>query len=185
VLLQHWRFVEVVIGCEMMRTSVFRDSLYVFVIVAANIDVEKHHVTVDILLADQIFKILLNRYQRLGQTAARHFVPGIEREVIDRYTSIAQSVRYFGTEQPAVGADINPETLFRSVISHLVCEVGSKEWFTSHQSQHAAAVVVQPVDCASRGVFGHSFYFVVIGSAVPAVQVALVIEEEVSGYRMK
>ena len=46
-------------------------------------------------------------------------------------------------------------------------------------------MVMKPVDGAARDVFRHPFDLVIEGPAIPAVEVALVLEEEIGGNGMK
>jgi hypothetical protein len=66
-----------------------------------------------------------------------------------------------------------------------VCHLGAEQWLAAHQSEHAAAVVVQPIDRAPRDIFRHSFYLAVERPAIPTVDIAFVLEEEICRYRMK
>jgi hypothetical protein len=46
-------------------------------------------------------------------------------------------------------------------------------------------MVVQPVDRTPRDVLGHALDLVVIGPAIPAIEVALVFDKQVSGDGVK
>jgi hypothetical protein len=64
-------------------------------------------------------------------------------------------------------------------------EIGPQQRFSAHERQHAAAMVIQPVDGTARDVFRHAFDFVVEGPTVPAVEVALVFDKEIGRDGMK
>ena len=54
-----------------------------------------------------------------------------------------------------------------------------------HEREHAAAVVVEPVNGPPRHIFRHALYLVVVGPAVPAIEIAFVFEEQVGGDGME
>src|SRR6202007_1233482 len=104
--------------------------------------------------------VLLHGNDGLGQTG--FFVQGIEREVEDSDTGIAEPVCYLGAQQASVGRDIDPESLLRGVVDDLVHEVGAQQGLSAHQRQDAAAIIVQKVDGTTGHVFGHPLHFVVV-----------------------
>ncbi len=64
-------------------------------------------------------------------------------------------------------------------------EFWPQERLTPHQRQHTAPIVVQPVDGATGYIFSHALDFVVIGPAVPAIEVALVFDKQIGGDRVE
>ncbi len=56
-------------------------------------------------------------------------------------------------------------------------EFRPQERLTAHQRKDPAPIVVQPVDGAPGHVFCHAFDFVVVGPAVPAVEIAFVLDK--------
>jgi hypothetical protein len=55
VLFEHGSFVDVVVGSDAMVVGVFSQLSDILDIVTANIDVEKHQVAIDVLLAQDVF----------------------------------------------------------------------------------------------------------------------------------
>jgi hypothetical protein len=66
-----------------------------------------------------------------------------------------------------------------------VSDIGTEKWLAAHQRQHPAAVIVEPINGTLGHVLGHAFDFVVEGPAIPAIEIALVVEEKVGGDGMK
>ena len=79
VLLDHGRFVDVVIGGDAILVREFGDLAHVFEIVAADIQIEENHVAVDVLLAQQVLEILPRGLDGLGQAGLQ--IPGVQREI--------------------------------------------------------------------------------------------------------
>jgi hypothetical protein len=107
------------------------------------------------------------------------FIPRIKRKVKDRNSGVAQTVGNFGTQQAPVGADINPEAFFRRIIYDLVRDLWTQQRLAAHQSEHAATAIMQPIDGALGNVLRHTLHCVVEGPAIPAVEIALVIQKEI------
>jgi len=166
-----------------MFARVLGQKTDVFEVIAAYIHVKEHHVAVRVLLSHQIPEVLAGRDEGLRQ--ARLLVPRIQSKVENRCSRVGQPVRDFGPQQAAVSSDIYPETSLGGIIDNFVHHLGAQQWFATHESQHAAAVVMQPIDRTARHVFRHAFNLVVERPAVPAVDVAFVLDEQVSSYRMK
>jgi len=60
-------------------------------------------------------------------------------------------------------------------------EVGTQQGLGTHQSQDAAPVTVEPVDRPSRHILRHTLDLIIEGPAIPAIEITLVLEKEVSG----
>ena len=103
ILLQHGSFIDVVVGGHAVSARVLGELAYVFQVVAADVDIEKHHVAVDVLLAQHMLEVFLRRHQGLGQ--ARLEVPGIHGKIKYRHPGIAQPVRHLRPQQSSVGAE--------------------------------------------------------------------------------
>jgi len=128
-----------------------------------------------VLLAQDMLQILPSRDQRFRK--ARLQVPGIQREVECRNASVSQAISKVGLEQASVGRDVNPEALLGRVVDNLVHEVRPEKRLASHQCQHPAAMVVEPVDGTPRDILGHALDGIVVRPAVPAIEIALVLDE--------
>jgi len=125
---------------------------------------------------------------RTGTTAfrqARLFVPGVNGEVEDRDARVSQAIGNVRAKQTSIRPNVDPESFFRRVVHHLVGELRTQQRFASHQRQHSATVIVEPVNRATCHVLSHPFYFVVEGPAVPAVEIAFVLDEQISNDGMK
>ena len=129
-----------------MRVRVFGQLLDVFMIVAADVDVEKHHVAVDVLLADEIFKVFLAGNECLRQAGL--FVPRIEREVEDGSAGIAEAIGDLGTQQAPVGSDIDPEALLGRIVDNFVRDLRTQQGLAAHEREHAATMIMEPIDRA-------------------------------------
>ena len=57
--------------------------------------------------------------------------------------------------------------------------------FAAHERQHTTPVVMEPVNGALGDILGHALHLVIEGPAVPAIEIALVIDEEISGDGME
>ncbi len=90
VLFEHRCFVDVVVGGNAVVVSVFGELSDVLQVVAADIDVEKHQVAIDVLLPQDVFQILLRGNKCFGQAGLQ--IPRVQSEVDDSYASIAQAV---------------------------------------------------------------------------------------------
>jgi len=130
-----------------------------------------------------VFKVLLYWHHGLGQ--ARLLVPRIHGKIEDVDASISQSVGDFGPEKASVRANINPKALFGCVIHHFVRKLRSQQRLASHESDHSATMIVEPVDRAPGNVLGHAFHFVAVRPAVPAIEIALVLQEQIRSYGME
>jgi hypothetical protein len=102
---------------------------------------------------------------------------GVETPTGRRDAGVTEAVGNIGAKQAAVGPDVNPESLFRRVEHHFVRELRTQQRFASHQREYPAAVIVEPVDGTPRNILGHAFHSVVVGSAIPAVEIALVLDK--------
>src|SRR5215469_11576817 len=94
VLLEHWSFVNVIVSRNAMLACVLGQLTNILSIVATDIHVEEHHVTVHILLSQQMFEMLAYRHNRLWQT--RLFIPGIDCEIKHCNACISQTVGNLG-----------------------------------------------------------------------------------------
>lgn len=166
-----------------MIARVFRELANVIRVVAADIHIEKDDVAIHILLAQDVLQIFLCRNKSFGQAGFE--VPGIERKVENGNARVAEAIRYLWPQRAAIRGDINPETLFRRIINDLVHKIRPQKRFSTHQCKHAASVVVQPVNGTPGHVFRNAFDFIVIGPALPAVEIAFVCDKQVRGDRMK
>src|SRR5690349_11923669 len=183
VLLKHRRFVDVIVGRDTMIARVFGKPAYIVGVIATNVDVEKHHVAVDILFSQQMFEMLADRHDRLGQT--RLLVPCIDGKIEDRGSRISETVSDIGPEQTRIGSDVNPEPLLCCVVDNLVRKLRAQQRFSTHERKHPAAVVVEPIDRPPRDIFRHALHFVIKGPAVPAIKIALVFDKKISSDGMK
>jgi len=183
VLLEHRRFVDVIVRRQAIGVGIFGQQADVFQIVATDVDVKKHHVTVHILLAHHVFEVSLRRNERLGQ--ARLLIPRIQCKVDYCDSRIAEPIRNFRAKQPAIRSNVDPETFLGRVVNNFVRYVRTQQRFTAHQSQNATSMIVQPVDRPFGNIFGHAFHFVVESPAIPAIQIALVIEKQIRRDGMK
>ena len=98
-------------------------------------------------------------------------------EIEHRYSGIPQAVRNVGAQQTPIGGDINPEALLGRVVDNFVDKFRPQQRLTTHQRQHPAAVVVQPINRTAGYILGHALNLVVIGPAVPAIEIALVLNK--------
>jgi len=60
-----------------------------------------------------------------------------------------------------------------------VRELQAQERLSAHESKNAATMIVEPVDRAPRHVFGHALDLVVKGPAIPAIEIAFVLDEQI------
>ena len=104
ILFEHRRLVDVVVGGETVRVGIFCELPSVIMIVAADVDVEEHHVAIHVLFADEIFKVLLTWHEGLRQTG--FFVPCVQRKIEDGRAGVAEAICNFGTQQSAIGANV-------------------------------------------------------------------------------
>src|SRR5215468_4546978 len=130
-----------------------------------------------------MLQVLAHGYDGFWQ--ARFLVPGIDGEVKDRRASVSQTVSHFGTQQPAISSDVDPESFFGCVIHHLVSELRAQQWLSPHQREYAAAVIVEPINGPPGHVLGHALDLVVVSPAVPAVEIAFVLDKQVGGDGME
>ena len=164
-----------VVGGHAVVVGVVCDLAHVPGIIAADVDIEEDHVPVDVLLPHEIVELLARG--RDGFRQARLLLPSVQREVDYADARISQTVGNIGAEQTPVGADVNPKPFFRCVIDDLVRKVGPQQRFATHQRQHPASVVVQPVNRPAGDVFAHALDLVVVGPAIPAIEIAFVLDE--------
>ena len=66
VLFEHWSFVDVVVGGNAVVVRVFGQFSDIFHVVAANVDVEKHEVAIDVLFSQDVFQVLVRGNKCLG-----------------------------------------------------------------------------------------------------------------------
>lgn len=135
-----------------MIVRVLSQLTNVFPVVSADVDIEEDRISIDILLAENILQVILRGYKSLGKAGLE--VPRVHREVEGGDSRIAETVGEVRTKQTAIGRDIYPETAFGGIVDHLVDEIRPEQRLAAHESQHAAAVIMQPVDGAPRHVFG-------------------------------
>ena len=76
-------------------------------IVSADIDVEEDHVAVNVLFADQVFKILLCGDKSLRQAATGDFVPSIKGKVVNGDTGVTKTVGDLWAQETAIGANVD------------------------------------------------------------------------------
>src|SRR5208282_1725705 len=117
-LLQQRRFADVIVGCDAVVTGQLGQLPDVFQIIAANVDIEENRVSVLVLLAHQVIKILADGNHRLGQSGLD--VPGIDGQVDGGHAGVRQTVDQIRLHQPSVGGDINPEAFFGGVVDDLL-----------------------------------------------------------------
>jgi hypothetical protein len=82
ILLQHGSLIDVVVGGHVTVVRILCQHPDIFEIVAADVDVEKDYILVDIVFAQDVFQVLAGRYERLGKARLR--IPGIQGEVEGR-----------------------------------------------------------------------------------------------------
>jgi hypothetical protein len=126
-----------------------------------------------------VVEILLSGNKCFGQTGLQ--IPRIQREVENRYAGIAKAVGEIRLQQTTIGSDVNPEAFLRRVLDNFVNELWAQARLATYQREHTAPVVVQPVDRTPRHVLGHALDFVVVRPAIPAIEVALVFDKQISG----
>jgi len=93
-------------------------------------------------------------------------------------TRVTKPIRHLGPKQPAICGDINPKAFFRGVVDDFVHE------------NRAAGAALRPLTRAlgthcrasqSSGtpgyIFCHAFDFVVVRPAVPAIEIAFVLDK--------
>ena len=108
----------------MVVVRVLCERTYVFVVVAANVYVEERHVSVDILLTNQVFEVLLNGNKRFWQ--AWFFLPGVESKVDHSQPGVAQAIGYFRAEQAAVRTEVSPKALLGCIADDFMGELRPK-----------------------------------------------------------
>ena len=121
VLFEHRRFIDVIVGRNSVIVRVFGQPFHIFQIVAADVDVEKNQVVINILLAQNVFEILLRRNECFRQAGLE--IPRVLGKVEHRNSGIAEAVCEFRPQQSPIGRDIYPKSFFCSVINDLVNEV--------------------------------------------------------------
>src|SRR4029077_7132349 len=162
-----------------MVVRIFGELTDILHVVTANVHVKENHVAVDVLLLQQMFKVLAHGHNRFRKTWL--FVPRVDSEVEHGNARITEAVSHFWPQQAAVGSDVNPEALLGCVIDNLVRELRTQQRLSSHQGKYAAAVVVKPIDRSPGHILSHALYFVVEGPTIPAVEIALVLQKKVGG----
>jgi hypothetical protein len=71
------------------------------------------------------------------------------------------------------------------VIDNFVYELRPEQRFASHEGEHTGSAVVQPVDRSARNLFGHALDAIIIGPTVMAVEVALILGEQIGNDGME
>src|SRR5260221_11131750 len=90
---------------------------------------------------------------------------------------------------PGAGAghwsEHTPESLLGRVVNNLMGEIGPQERLAAHHCEDPASRRVEPADGTARHLLRHSFYAVVEGPAVMAIQIAFPCSEQVGNDRME
>ena len=181
ILLHHRRFVDVIIGCDAVVVGDFRKLAHVVHVVAADVDIEHHSVAIVMLSLDQILKIRTNRIQSLGQRLSLfHRIHG---EIDRRDARIAQTIDYFRLHQATIRRQVYEDVFLGAVVDDLVNKFWTQQRFATHQSEHARAHRMQPIDRTPGRVFSHAFHFVVVRPAIVTIQVALPFGEQIRNDR--
>ena len=136
VLLEHRRFVDVVVGGDPVVVGDFGELLDIVHIVPADVHVEENGRAVLVLLPQKMIEIRAHR--REGFRQARLFVDAIHGEIDRGDARIEQPVRHFRPKQPGIGGEIDPEALLRRVVGNLVNQLRTQQRFAAHKGEHAA-----------------------------------------------
>ena len=96
ILLKHGSFIDVVVGSNPMVVRIVGEDSDVFRVVTTNVHVEEHHISVHVLLLQQMLQVFADRYDGFWQ--ARLLVPGIDGEVKDGRAGVPQTVGNIGAQ---------------------------------------------------------------------------------------
>src|SRR5579864_7447418 len=179
ILFEHWSLIDVVVGSNPMLVGVFGELSDILHIVAADVDVEKDEVSVYVLLPQNVLEILLRGNEGFGQAWLE--IPRVQRKIEYRYAGVAKAVCNVGAEQTPVRGDVDPEAFLRRVINDFMNEFRPQQRLATHQRQDPAAIVVQPVDRTAGHVLGHTLDLIVVGPAIPTIEIALVLDKQIGG----
>ena len=94
VLLEHGSFIDVIVGCNAAVVRILGKLSNILRIVPTDVQVEKNHVAVHVLLLQQVLQVLAHGYDGFRQ--AWLLVPRIDGEVKDRRACISQTVSHIG-----------------------------------------------------------------------------------------
>src|SRR5215468_9754622 len=83
-LLSHGRFADVIVRGYSMLVGDLGKFTHVLHVVTADVDVEKDHVAIPVLLLEQVIKIRSYGNQRLGK--ARLDIDGVDRQIDNGHT---------------------------------------------------------------------------------------------------
>ena len=183
ILLHHRRLVDVEGDGDAVVVRDFGQLFHVFDVCAADVGVEKHGIAVAVLAFDEIVEIRADVLKCFGQ--AWLFLDGVDGEIDGRNPRVGQAVRYFRAQKSRVRGKVNPEIFLCCVVHDLVDEIWTQQRLSARSRKHTARRRVQPVDCATRRVFGHTFDAIVIRPAVVTIEVAFPLREQVSDDRLK
>jgi len=93
-----------------MIVCVFGELPDIFRVVTADIHIEKDQVAVHILLAQNVFQILLRWDHALGRLGLRsqESMAKLKTET----PAVTKPIRHLGPKQPAICGDVNPKAFF-------------------------------------------------------------------------
>ena len=182
-LLHHGRFVDVKSERDAVVVRDFHQLFHVFDVRAADIRIKKDGVAVTILAPHQVVEVGTHVFERFRQ--ARLFLDGIHGEVDGGNARVSEAINHIRTQQARVGGEINPKIFFRRVVDDFVHKIWAHQRLAASGSQHAARRVMQPINGATGGVFGHALDAIVVGPTVVAIQIAFPLGEKIRNDRLK
>ncbi len=110
-------------------------------------------------------------------------VDRVDRDVHGGEARVPEPVDDLRPHESPVRRKIDEEPLLGGVVRDLVDEIGTEQGLAAHQGQYAISHRLQPVDRPFRGLLGHPLHGVVVGPAVVAIEVALIVREEIRDDR--
>jgi hypothetical protein len=88
-------------------------------------------------------------------------------------------------KKAAVRGNVDPEAFARGVVDDFVHELGPEQNLATHEREHAAGRGMQPVERCPGELLGHPLHPIVVRVAVVAIEIALVLGEQVGDDRME
>ncbi len=135
------------------------------------------------MFTDQVIKLFPNGRKGFGEALLE--IDRVHGNIECGNSCIRQLVDHVDAQKAGIGGQVNPEVLFRGVVSDSLNQVGPQKRLAPHISEHPATRAVKPVNGSLGRVFGHAFHFVVEGPTVMAIEIALEFGEEVGDQGME